>query len=155
MLRLDIPGWGTFPIRHLVLDLNGTLALGGVLMHGVEERIRALAGDLDIHILTADTFGRAKELVRDLPVNLQLIPEREQIEAKGKFISGLPLKTAAMGNGRNDMMMLKEADLGIAVVGPEGAAAETLALADIVVRDTIDGLDLLLNPVRLKATLRS
>lgn len=36
----------------------------------------------------------------------------------------------------------------------EGAAAQTLMAADIVVRDINDALDLLLNPKRIVATLR-
>jgi soluble P-type ATPase len=59
-----------------------------------------------------------------------------------------------MGNGRNDALMLRRAALGVGVLGSEGAAAEILHSADIVVRDIRDGFDLLLNPLRLSATLR-
>ena len=50
--------------------------------------------------------------------------------------------------------MLREAALGIAVVGGEGAAAAALREADVVVTDVLAALDLLLNPRRLMATLR-
>jgi soluble P-type ATPase len=50
--------------------------------------------------------------------------------------------------------MMGVAGVGMAVVGPEGAAAELLAAADLVVREINDALDLLANPLRLKATLR-
>jgi GTP-binding protein EngB required for normal cell division len=39
-------------------------------------------------------------------------------------------------------------------IGPEGASAELLLVADVVVRDVLDALDLITNPLRLKATLR-
>jgi soluble P-type ATPase len=60
----------------------------------------------------------------------------------------------AIGNGRNDVAMLERAGLAIAVIGPEGAAGELLRAADVVVRDIHDALDLILYPLRLKATLR-
>jgi len=36
----------------------------------------------------------------------------------------------------------------------EGCSVEALCSADILVKSILDGLDLLLNPLRLKATLR-
>lgn len=56
---------------------------------------------------------------------------------------------------KNDRRMLKIARLGIAVTEGEGCAVEAMLAADIHVRSAIDGLDLLLNPVRVKATLRA
>ncbi len=50
--------------------------------------------------------------------------------------------------------MLKTARLGIAVTEGEGCAVDALIAADIHVRSTAEGLDLLLNPKRFKATLR-
>jgi len=41
------------------------------------------------------------------------------------------------------------------VVGPEGAAAELVGVADVVVTDILAALDLLLHPLRLTATLRA
>jgi soluble P-type ATPase len=64
-------------------------------------------------------------------------------------------KTIAIGNGSNDESMVREAAVGIAVVGQEGAAARTVLAADIVVNDIRDALDLLLSPARLIATLRT
>lgn len=155
MLTIDIPGWGSYPIRHLVLDLNGTLALDGGLIPGVEERIRNLTPKLDIHVLTADTFGNAGKVCHSLPVTLHIIPKEDQTRAKQKYLRGLPLKAVAIGNGRNDMGMLVDAALGIAVMGPEGASTEAVRAADVVTMSINDALDLLIYPDRLKATLRS
>jgi soluble P-type ATPase len=78
-----------------------------------------------------------------------------QDRAKAAYVRGLdPVSTACIGNGRNDRLMLRIAGLGIAVIQGEGAALETVREADIVVRDVRDALDLLLNPLRLVATLR-
>jgi soluble P-type ATPase len=63
-------------------------------------------------------------------------------------------RSVAIGNGANDRDMLREAALGIAVIGPEGAAAVTIAVADVVCRSIEDALDLLLDDQTLAATLR-
>ncbi len=59
-----------------------------------------------------------------------------------------------MGNGYNDHLMVKEAALGIAVIGREGAARETISNANVVVNELVDALDLILKPFRHQATLR-
>lgn len=51
--------------------------------------------------------------------------------------------------------MLREAALGIAVVGREGAACAAVRAAEIVVTRIQDALDLFLMPTRLIATLRT
>ena len=42
MLEIDIPGRGTFGIRHVVCDYNGTIAVDGHLIEGVASRIREI-----------------------------------------------------------------------------------------------------------------
>jgi soluble P-type ATPase len=79
-----------------------------------------------------------------------------QAESKRVFVQKLGSEhVVAIGNGRNDRMMLDEAALGIAVCGAEGLAAEALQASKVVVRDVVDALDLLLRPKRLVATLRA
>jgi soluble P-type ATPase len=74
---------------------------------------------------------------------------------KAKIIDALgPSRVAAIGNGRNDVAMMRKAALRIAIIGPEGASAQLASSADVLVRDIREGLDLLLNPLRLVATLR-
>ena len=63
-------------------------------------------------------------------------------------------RVAALGNGMNDRMMLKTAKIGIAIIGRERCAVDSLTAADVQVRSVEDGLDLLLNPGRLKATIQ-
>lgn len=64
-------------------------------------------------------------------------------------------RVIAIGNGNNDRLMLKMARVGIAVTGEEGCAIAALTNADIHVSNISDGLGLLLNPNRLKASLRT
>lgn len=51
-------------------------------------------------------------------------------------------------------MMLREAALGIAVIGEEGCAASVLKEADIVTANIVHALDLISHPERLVAALR-
>ncbi len=64
-------------------------------------------------------------------------------------------RSVCIGNGRNDVMMLKKAGLGIAVMQDEGAATSAVLSADVVVTDILFALDLISNEMRLTATLRS
>jgi soluble P-type ATPase len=88
-------------------------------------------------------------------VQLAVILPEKQAQAKVIYLEHLgPANSAAIGNGRNDALMLKQAALGIAVVQTEGAATAALLAAEIVTPGIIDALDLLIHPDRLKATLR-
>jgi P-type E1-E2 ATPase len=157
MLEVEIPGRGALRLAHLVLDVNGTIALDGVLLPGVADRLRALGGSLAIHLLTADTHGRQDELDRALGLSAtRLTTDRSQAEQKAEHVRRLgAAAVAAVGNGANDALMLREAALGVAVVGGEGAAVAAVREADVVVTDVLAALDLLLNPRRLVATLRT
>jgi len=156
LFTLEIPGGPTLKLKHLVFDFNGTLAVDGNLKPGVRGRLKQLAQTFEIHVITADTFGKAKLALEDIPCQLSILPPDEpHDQAKLRYIQELPPRhTAAIGNGRNDVFMLEEAALGIVVLLEEGIAKEAFLAADILVRDINDALDLFLQPLRLKATLR-
>lgn len=156
MISLDIPGAGRLCLLHLVCDYNGTLASDGELLPGVAGALRELAADLRIHVVTADTFGQAGEQLRGLPIELVVIANESQAEVKLEYVTRLGVEgVVAVGNGRNDRLMLQAAALGVAVVQQEGAAAAALAAADVVVTSVIDAFGLLRSPRRLLATLRA
>ena len=147
-----LPGADPIRIAHLVLDLNGTLSDHGTLIDGVAARLEALAGGLELHLVTADTLGTARTLAAGLPVTVDTIARGEdKATLVNRLGAGL---TAAIGNGRNDEPMLRAAALGIAVIGPEGAAASALMAADVVCRSILEALDLLLDEQTLVSTLR-
>ncbi len=156
MFTLEIPGGQNLKLKHLVFDFNGTMAVDGHLKTGVQERLQRLAQTFEIHVITADTFGKAKLALQDIPCRLSVLsPEEPHDQAKLRYVQELgPQRVAAIGNGRNDVFMLEEAALSIAVLLEEGVAKEALLAADILVKDINDALDLLLYPLRLKATLR-
>jgi len=110
---------------------------------------------MEVHIVTADTFGSCRERCKGIKSNIHILTAETGGPEKLEFIESLAAENvAAVGNGVNDTLMLKAAALGIVVIGPEGASAKALREADVIVKDINDGLDLLLNPKRLIATLR-
>ena len=156
MIEVNIPGYKVLRIEHLVLDHNGTLAVDGILIEGVKKRLEELSRVLQIHVVTADTFGKARSQLEGTPCELTVLPTGDQDLGKLAFVKRLGSdRTACIGNGRNDCLMLKEAALGIAVILAEGAAAVTLNSADVVCTSILSALELLQNPLRLTATLRS
>jgi len=155
MICIDIPGGASLRLEHLVLDFNGTLACDGVLLPDVRERLERLSHTIRVHVVTADTFNRARIELADLGCQLRVLESHNQMQAKLEYVRRLGAeRTACVGNGRNDALMIDAAELGIAVVQAEGVAVPTLQAADVVVGDIADALDLLLHPQRLVATLR-
>lgn len=155
-MRIKIPGYGTLELKYLVMDYNGTLAVDGVVVKGVEQAFDMLAADLELHVITADTFGVAAENLNNMPCRLSVLPPGDQAAAKLDYIDRLGAEsTVAIGNGRNDRLMLAKAALGICVILEEGAAVETINSADVICPSVLSALGLLLNPLRLTATLRS
>lgn len=156
MIDVDIPGYGLLRLKHLVMDYNGTMAIDGKLIEGVAELLLSLHNDLEIHVVTADTFGIAREQLSGQPVKLSLLSTDNQAIQKFNYIETIGAEfTVAIGNGRNDRYMVKSAKLGIALAQNEGLAIETLTNADILMPDINSALRLLKNHKRLIATLRS
>jgi len=156
MIVIKIPGNKTINAEHLVLDYNGTIAIDGILIAGVKERLYFLAKEINVHVVTADTFGKAKDNLKNINCNCSVLDSYNQQLQKLKFINKLDKqKVIAIGNGFNDMLLLKNAAIGIAVVQKEGASLKTLLQADIICKNVIDALDLLTNPLRIAATLRN
>ncbi len=156
MIELEIPGWKSLRLAHLVLDVNGTLTLDGTLLSGVRERIAALRPLLELHLLSADTFGRLDAIAADLAVAAtRLRAGVSEAEQKSRVVRALgPAGVVAIGNGANDTAMLEEAALGIAVLGHEGLATAALSAADVLAGSIDEALDLFSSPRRLVATLR-
>ncbi len=155
MIELTIPGRGQLRLLHLVTDVNGTLALDGSLIEGLARRIASLRDRLTVHLLTADTHGRQSIIDQQLNLSAtRLQPGGEQAQ-KREFVRKLGSENVvAIGQGANDAGMLAEAALGICVMSEEGAAAETLMAADLVVPSIFAAFDLLDKPVRIVASLR-
>lgn len=156
MLEISIPDFGTLRLGHLVMDYNGTLACDGELEPGVVQALEVLEQNLQIHIVTADTFGQVRAAFAHTSYQVTVLPQDDQAQAKLGYVRHLgPQKCVCMGNGRNDRFMLAEAALGVAVVLDEGVSREALMAADVTVKGIVSALELLQKPLRLTATLRS
>ncbi|NDV27119.1 HAD family hydrolase [Desulfovibrio sp. JC010] len=156
MINLDIPGFGKLKIEHLVLDYNGTLALDGNLLPGVGKLLLELAEDVKIHVLTADTLGQCEKELSGLPVKIHIIGGSPEDQSKLEYVNVLgPEKCACIGNGRNDMLMLRQAALGIIISGAECMSMKAARSADLVATDISSALGLFTHPVRLLTTLRN
>lgn len=155
MFELDIPGFGSVRLFHLVSDFTGTLSVDGKLIDGVREKLNEVAKFLKVHILTADTFGRAKAELEGIECEVHILEGEDHDIQKEEFVNMLGSSSVfALGNGNNDRRMLSAAKIGVAVCLAEGCAIDAINSADIVVKSPLDAFDLLLNPKRLKATLR-
>jgi P-type E1-E2 ATPase len=151
-LAVDIPGGDRLELEHLLLDVNGTLSDRGVLSEGVADRLSLLRESLHVRLVSGDTFGT----LHDTATELGLTATRAQ-DARDKLALLDELgreRCAVIGNGRNDVLALEAAALGIAVVGSEGASGAAIRVADVVCRSIDEALHLLLDPRALVATLR-
>jgi len=156
MLNIVISSRGVISLEYMVLDVNGTIALDGQIIPGVDERLDKLGELLGLWLVSADTQGTLASLAAGLQVQTRLLQPRGEAAQKAALVEELSARrVVAIGNGANDEAMLRRAALGIAVMGNEGLAVACLNAADVIVPDIGSALDLLLWPRRLIATLRT
>ena len=156
MLKIEISGFGSLNLENAVFDYNGTLAKDGIPEENVLNQLQKLNKILKVHILTADTFNKVRQELSEYSFNIHILTSGNEIEQKKKFVENLnPDSVVAFGNGSNDLEMLKVSALGIAIIGGEGMSSKVITNGDIIARNIQEGIDLLFNPLRIKATLRS
>jgi P-type E1-E2 ATPase len=156
MIEIEIPSRGRLRLEHAVFDVNGTLAVDGQLLTGVSERLAQLQAQLDVVLISADTHGTLDQLAGELDVRAVRLRPGDEAAQKAAFVAEFGAEqVVAFGNGANDVGMFQQAALSIAVLGGEGLAQRCLLSADILAPDILAGLDLLLKPRRLLATLRA
>ncbi len=155
MIKFSIPGRGEYQLEHLVMDVNGTLAIDGQLMDGVADKVTALRKHLTIHLLTADTHGKQVIIDKQLDLTAARIVPGGEATQKAEYVRSLGCeKVAAIGQGANDAEMLAAARLGICVMSIEGVAKDTLLAADLIAPDILSALELFENPLRIIASSR-
>jgi soluble P-type ATPase len=157
-ILIEIPGFGTREIHTVVSDYTGTLSSGGRLGPGVKERLLTLMDQVDIRIVSSDSFGTAARELDGIVAPHILNKERHDLE-KDDYVKGFDLKhVAAFGNGNNDRLLLKRVKegggLAVAVDNGEGCAIDALVNANLFIVGAANGLNLLLEPRGCKATLR-
>jgi len=159
-IRISIPGFGDRAIGIVISDYTGTLSCGGKLMPGVKGKLTELMKHVDLHIITADSYGTAgSELAGTVtPYPLKKKEGQHDVE-KREYAEKFDLQhVAAFGNGNNDRLLLKRVKeaggLAIAVDNGEGCAIDALMNAHILIAGAVNALNLLLEPMGSKATLR-
>ena len=152
---IEIPNFKNIEILNIVCDYNGTIAKDGIVLPQVKALFQELSKEYKLFVITADTFGSVASQLEGFGVSIKILSSTDHTNEKAEFIKELGEENSiAIGNGNNDALMIKNAGIGIAVLGDEGCAKETLMNADIVCKDSIDALELILQPKRLIATLR-
>ena len=147
---MEIPNYGNVEFQAVIFDFNGTLGKEGRIDEEVKHLLERLAYKYTVVVLSADTFGTLEEELGDLPVRVERVSSGAE---KRKIAEGYA-PYVAVGNGNNDVEMLEGAELAFCVIGPEGAAIDTLLASDVVVRDVKDAIAMLLDEKKLVATLR-
>lgn len=157
MIIFNIPGSGNIEVKNVVFDFNGTIAEDGIITEKIKEKIIELSGrDVNICVLTSDTCGTVAEQCMGIPVKVEIFNKENAAADKKTIVEKLGCGvTVAIGNGRNDIEMLKSCIISIAVIGTEGCFTKAIIEADIVVKNIIDAIDLLLKNNRINATLRT
>ena len=151
-MKIDIPGNGPLEIETIILDLNGTLRVGGKLVPGVAGRIEELRKKCKLVLFSGDTRGDAAQLAKELGIDFtKTTTGQDKVKEAEKLH---PEFCAAVGNGLIDLELIKRVRLGIVALQGEGAHAKTLLTADVIVPNVNDALDLFLDEQRLIATLR-
>jgi soluble P-type ATPase len=156
MLKIEIPDFKNIDAEHLVLDFNGTLAIDGHYIQDVIGQLVQISANLNVHVLTADTFGSVHKEFSGLPITIKVLENTSQDKQKLDYVKNLGSeKVIAIGNGRNDVLMLKESALSIGVIQAEGAFSQVVDCSHVICTSINDALSLLINPKRLLATLRN
>lgn len=155
MISIEIPGNIRLDIEHFVSDFSGTLSEDGVLLSGVRKKLNELAEKVHVHVMTSDTFGKARKELEGIKCTVHILDGQDHTGQKERYVLSLGAeKVVAIGNGNNDARMLKAAGIGISVCLKEGCSIEALTAAQILVMSPVHAIDLLLNSKRLIATLR-
>jgi soluble P-type ATPase len=107
-ITINVPGFGKVQIHSILSDYTGTLAFNGKLVAGVRDRLLRLARRVDIHVVTADSFGTAEEELEGLPIVSRRLKARREDVQKRRYAERLnPRYVASFGNGNNDRLHLK------------------------------------------------
>lgn len=156
MKKYLIPGFGDCIIYTILLDLNGTINYYGKRPKFLKDYIEKLKTHFNIYIASANTRGDLDRITGELGVEgLQLNSDLGEQDAKLELVSKLdPETTIMIGNGNNDVKALKEARIGIAVLGSEGASSKAIMNSDLCVSNVIDAFKIIMDGRAMIATLR-
>ncbi|QQK08928.1 HAD family hydrolase [Miniphocaeibacter halophilus] len=154
-MKINIPGYKKLNIDKIIFDYNGTLAVKGKIDSSTKSKLIELSKNYELYILTSDTYKTVEKICENLPVKVHTFNGDNASISKRDIVLELnPDTCACIGNGRNDMEMLKIAALSVGIIGQEGAYGKIVNISDICVTSILDSMDLFIYTDRLIADLR-
>jgi soluble P-type ATPase len=154
MISIQRPGMESLDIHFVLIDFEGTLAMDGRVHPKAKDKVNLLSKRVTITILTKSNREKVEETLRKMRAEILYVTEGDSSQQKLNALQRLGAhQTAVIGNGLDDVRILEQAGLGMCVIGKEGASAEAMAKADLVVTHVLDALDFLLKPLRQRAML--
>ncbi len=154
MIRIERPGLSPVEIEFVLIDLEGTLAIDRRVHPKAKDKINLLSKRARIYILTKEKKELIEENLRKVKAEIVYFAESGSSQRKLDLLHQLgPARCVAIGNGADDAAMIKEAAIGISIIGKEGSAGEAVRNSDLVFTDILDALEFLLKPLRQKTTL--
>ncbi len=152
-MKYSVPGVGEITLDTIILDLNGTLSVGGTIVDGVKQRIDALKKNgFTLVLFTGNTRGDADDIANEL--GIEWVQAHTAEDKRDLALQRDPERCVSIGNGRIDKELMEVVSLAIVTLQAEGIHIETFQASDIVVPTINDALDLLIDNQRLIATLR-
>jgi soluble P-type ATPase len=154
MITIERPGQEPLEIDFILLDFEGSLASDRRVHPKAKDKINLLSKRARIYILAKEGKEGVEETLRKVKAEIIHLMEGKAAQEKLELLRQLGANRAvAIGNGVDDVPMIREAGFGICVMGKEGTHSEAMKEADVVFTDILDALDFLLKPLRQKATL--
>ena len=154
MISIQRSGMESLDIHFVLIDFEGTLAMDGRVHPKAKDKVNLLSKRVTVYILTKSSKEKVEETLRKMKAEILSVAEGDSSQQKLNVLQRLkPHQTAVIGNGLDDSPIMEQAGLGMCVIGREGASAEAMAKADLVVTNVLDALDFLLKPLRQRATL--
>lgn len=155
MKKIKVPGFKEIVAENLIMDYNGTLAKNGKILDGVIDKLRDIKEDLNIYILTADTFGTVHSQFENTNIKIIVVDSEDSSISKRAAVESLGVDNSiCIGNGYNDIEMMQVATLSIGIAQEEGMSGKLFLYSDMVFVSILDALDSIINPDRIIATLR-
>ncbi|MHA1149323.1 MAG: HAD family hydrolase [Promethearchaeota archaeon] len=157
MKKIQIPNHGELIIKNIIFDINGTLQFKGVISDEIISKFRELKKIYNVYLVSSDTRGNLKTIASKLEVEYVKINPKGITDSEAKNQELIKLGkdiTIAVGNGNNDDLMLKNAVIGIVIIGTEGASVKSIINADVAFNDPINAIDFLLDDTMIISTLR-
>ena len=152
-MEYQIQGVGSYKIKNVLFDLNGTLANYGKVSPKLRKNIKKLKqAGLRVVLISSDQRGNAERWATKLGMEyINASSKAEKAKAASQFQKE---QTIAIGNGRVDLGLYQKTILSVAVINQEGCHTEVIKHADVIFNRINDALRFLLDKNTFEATLK-